>query len=320
MPEGAGVAPPASMGSERLSPPRALIAAPSNLGLRPLRPGHVPGAWRAPEALEAAGLPEALRIERTLRLERPVYDAEPAPSSRIRNGPALRQFSERLAQAVSAALAAHLFPVVVGGDCSVLLGCLAGARPLGPVGLVHVDGHSDFYHPGNYDTASRLGSAAGMDLALATGRGEPLLALWDDAPLVADALVSQIGERDELDPDYDYRDIEATRIRRFPVRAVQASGIAGTVAAVLAPVDGLEPPLWLHVDLDVLDEGFMPAVDSPGSPGLSYDDLSELIGRLLASGRILGIDVAIYDPDLDPDGAYARRIVDCLAKAFEWRV
>lgn len=317
---GVGIAATAPIGSRSLSPRRALITAPSNLGLRPLRPGHVPGAWRAPETLETAGLAEALRTERTIRLERPAYDTEPPPDSRIRNGPALRQFSERLARAVAGVLEEGIFPVVVGGDCSILLGCLAGARPLGPVGLVHIDGHSDFYHPGNYDAASRLGSAAGMDLALATGRGEPLLALWDGAPLVADELVSQIGERDELDPDYDYRDIETTRIRRFPVRAVQRSGIARTVAAVLAPVGGLEPPLWLHVDLDVLDEGVMPAVDSPGSPGLSYEALSELIGRLLASGRIVGLDVAIYDPDLDPDGAYAGRIVDCLARAFEWRI
>ena len=316
---GAAVAAAASPGLGAPSRRRALIAAPTNLGLRPLRPGHVPGAWRAPEALEAAGLADALGIARTTRLERPPYDPEPAQGSRIRNGQALRLFSETLAKAVAEALDEDLFPVVVGGDCSILLGCLAGTRRSGPVGLVHVDGHSDFYHPGNYDAASRPGSAAGMDLALATGRGEPLLALWDGAPLVADALVSQIGERDELDPDYDYRDIEATRIRRYPVRAVQRSGVASTVAAVLAPVEGREPPLWLHVDLDVLDQTVMPAVDSPGSPGLSYAALTELVGRLLGSGRVIGLDVAIYDPDLDPEGAHARRIVDCLAGAFAWR-
>ena len=208
---------------------------------------------------------------------------------------------------------------MIGGDCSILLGCLAGVRGAEPVGLVHVDGHSDFYHPGNYDIASRLGSAAGMDLALATGRGEPLLAQWDGAALVDDSLVSQIGERDELDPDYDYRDIETTRIRRFPVRAVKHSGPAATVSSVLAPVDGREPALWLHVDLDVLDEAVMAAVDSPGSPGFTYAELAELLGRLLASNRIIGLDITIYDPDLDPDRRHAPRIVDCLAEAFAWR-
>src|SRR3546814_10768967 len=96
-----------------------------------------------------------------------------------------------------------------------------------------------------------------MDLALATGRGEPLLAIWDGTPLVEDRYVSQIGERDELDPDYAYRDIETSRIRRFPVRSVRKAGIEETICKVLTPVNGERPPLWLHVDLDVLDEDEM---------------------------------------------------------------
>ncbi|ASD26223.1 arginase family protein [Brevundimonas diminuta] len=152
--------------------------APSNLGLRPLRPGHVPGAWRGPGALEAAGLLTAVGTDAVVRLERPSYNLEANPASRICNGPAIRRFNERLAEALADTLSAGEFPIVIGGDCSILLGCLAAAPGREPVGLVHVDGHSDFYHPGNYDSDSRLGSAAGLDLALATGRGEPLLADW----------------------------------------------------------------------------------------------------------------------------------------------
>ncbi len=299
---------------------RVAIAAPSNLGLRPLRPGHIPGAWRAPEALEAAGLISAVGADRTIGLDRPPYTNEPPDRSRIRNGPELRRFNERLARAVASVVASGAFPIVIGGDCSILLGCLAGAKTAGALGLVHVDGHSDFYHPGNYDTNARLGSAAGMDLALATGRGEPLLAVWNGAPLVEDRHVIQIGERDELDPDYDYRDIEATQIRRFPVRSVKASGVAETVRAALASAASEEFPLWLHVDLDVLDGEVMPAVDSPGSPGLSFEELSELMRLFLASGRIRGLGIAIYDPDLDPTGRHAGEIVRCLGSAFSgWR-
>lgn len=64
------------------------------------------------------------------------------------------------------------FTLVIGGDCSILLGALAGARQAGPLSLIHIDGHSDFRHPGNYDPEQTLGTVAGMDLALATGRGE----------------------------------------------------------------------------------------------------------------------------------------------------
>jgi arginase len=299
-------------------PRRVLVAAPSNLGLRPLRRGHVPGAWRGPAALERAGLAKALRVDEVIRLARPDYSLEEPKGSRIRNGPELRRFNERLSEVVRSALRRRGFPIVVGGDCSILLGCLAGTRALGEVGLIHVDGHSDFSHPGNYDTSSRLGSAAGMDLALATGRGEPLLASWQGKPLVRDRNVVQIGERDELDPDYAYRDIEETLIGRLPARAVQSAGIRATVERALAMLPSSALPLWLHVDLDVVDGSVLPAVDSPGSPGLSYDELAELLGRLLSARRLIGLDVSIYDPDLDPSGRHADAIVRCLEAAFSW--
>jgi arginase len=193
---------------------------------------------------------------------------------------------------------------------------MLGLRRGGGRGLVHVDGHSDFFHPGNYDAASRLGSAAGMDLALASGRGEALLTRWPDVsgPLVADPDAVQIGERDAGDPSYAYRDIEATQIDRTTVHSLQKEGVAATVARTLRRFEqrGITRA-WLHVDLDVLDQAVMPAVDSPGSPGLTYGELAALVRGLMRSGRIGGVDFAIYDPDLDPDGRHARAIVGCIA-------
>jgi arginase len=74
---------------------------------------------------------------------------------------------------------------------------------------------------------------------------------------------------------------------------------------------------WLHIDLDVLDESVMPAVDSPGSPGLDFAQLASLAGALVASGRIVGLTVAIYDPERDPRAAHAQPIVAMLASALE---
>ncbi len=295
-----------------------LVEAPTNLGLKPLRPGHIPGAGKGPAALRAAGLDTAVEAARVVSLGAPAYRAEAEPDSRIRNASGIRAFSLYLAATVSAELAAGRFPLVVGGDCSILLGCLLAARPAG-AGLVHVDGHSDFYHPGNYDVNARLGSVAGMDLALATGRGEALLADWDGRPLIEDRHVVQIGERDELEPDYDYWDVNDTEIRRLPVRSVLAAGVDETVRLALAPQGGEVRPLWLHVDLDVLDQTVMPAVDSPGSPGLDYAALGALLSGLLRSRRVMGMNVTIYDPDLDPDGVHAAGIVACLGAALAAR-
>ncbi|MDX8514424.1 arginase family protein [Mesorhizobium captivum] len=293
-----------------------LFRAPSNLGLRPLRPGHVPGTWRGPEALTKAGLVEALTPVAAVDLERPAYSAEPEPGTRLRNGHAIRRFNLDLADAVAKALGRGEWPLVIGGDCSVLLGALAAARQSGPVALVHVDGHSDFRHPGNYDANTTLGSAAGMDLALATGRGEPLLTEWPGVagPLVADEAVMQIGERESRDPDFAWPDVNATAITRIDVFAARELGAVGVLEKTRAALARADCPYWLHLDVDVLDQRVMPAVDSPGSPGIDPDDLVAILSPLAKDQRCIGMDMTIYDPDLDPSGELARMLVSLLGR------
>jgi arginase len=306
-----------TLGSSRL----ILVLAPTNLGLRPTETGTLPGTGHAPQALIAAGLRERLGAEKVFRVPERSYDLTPQPGTRIRNGNTIRAFSLELAHLVQRALLDGQFPIVVGGDCSVLLGSLYGARLAGGRGLVHIDGHSDFFHPGNYDSTQRLGSAAGMDLALATGRGEPLLTRWPgvDGPLAQDADVVQVGERNALDADYAtyYGDIVRTDITRFIIQDVLKVGVEATAVAVIERMRSRKiTRAWLHLDLDVLDQRVMPAVDSPGSPGLSFAQLGQLLRLLVESGLFIGADVAIYDPDLDPSRRYAPRIVETLAQGF----
>ncbi|MFC0598057.1 arginase family protein [Streptomyces palmae] len=288
-----------------------LITAPWNLGLRPPAPGHEPGTWRAPQALLSAGMEARLRPARVVELDRPPYAFDAQPATRIRNGVSIREHALRLGEAVQTALAASRFAVVLGGDCSILLGCLLGARRHGRCGLVHLDGHSDFRHPGNHDAGSTLGTAAGMDLALATGRGELLLTHWPvvGRPLVADEDVVQIGDREEGE--------ETPPVTRFTAREIARTGIADLSERVIRHLERRDlDRVWLHLDLDVLDERVLPAVDSPGRPGLDFTQLTELVSNLVGTGRVVGLDVAIYDPELDPDGTYAAPIVDSLASAL----
>jgi arginase len=295
-----------------------LIAAPSNLGLRPPSPGHEPGTWRAPEAIISAGLATRLTPARIVELARPPYDFEAQPGTRIRNGLTIREHALELADAVEAALSAERFALVIGGDCSLLLGCLVGARRGGRCGLVHVDGHMDFFHPGNYDAGSRLGSAAGMDLALATGRGEPLLTEWPGAgaALVSDDDTIQVGDREVEDPDEESTGTLDGSITQFTVQEILRRGVTETCDGIVEWIDGRGlDRVWLHADLDVLDEKVMPAVDSPGTPGLDFEQLTEVLSRLIGTGRAIGLDVTIYDPELDAEEKYLPGIVDCLAAA-----
>src|SRR5665213_4211937 len=115
-----------------------LILAPNNLGLRPNQDGSQPGTWRAPETLIAAGLKARLHAREVVTLRRPHYVADAQPGTLIRNGPALRILSLELARDVADAIEAGRFPIVIGGDCSLLLGGLYGARIAGGRGLVHI--------------------------------------------------------------------------------------------------------------------------------------------------------------------------------------
>jgi arginase len=302
---------------------RHLVLAPSNLGLRPEEDGAEPGTWRAPEMLMAAGLQRRVAAEEVVQVPRPPYDDRAQAGTRIRNGLTLRRFSLDLAGAVRQIIERGAFPLVIGGDCSVLLGSLYGARVGGARGLIHIDGHSDFSHPGNNDTRSRLGSAAGMDLALATGRGEHLLTHWPgvDGSLVCDEDAIQLGERNALSADFrvTYGDIASTAITRYTVQDVLETGIGRTAHSVIERLKarGLDR-VWLHVDLDVLAQSVMPAVDSPGSPGLTFAQLSSLIARLYRSERLGGATITIYDPVRDPENVYATPIVTILSQGFSW--
>ncbi len=303
--------------------PVSLVLAPSNLGLRP-EAGHQPGTWRAPQVLMEAGLADAVEAAEVIRLERPAYEFEAQPETRVRNGQTIRAFSLQLAAQVRDGLQANRFPVVVGGDCSILLGCLYGARQAGGRGLVHVDGHSDFTRPGSYDTTKVLGSAAGMDLALASGRGEPLLTHWPEigTPLADDADIVQVGERNAGAPGFMqyYGDILKTEITQITVQQAQAAGMDSAARQTIARLAarGLDRA-WLHVDLDVLDAVVMPAVDSPGSPGFSYAELAQFVGAMCASGRILGANFSIYDPERDPGARHAKALVGCIADGIRRR-
>lgn len=297
--------------------PMLVIAAPSNLGLSPLRPGHEPGTWRAPAALIAAGLLQALNPRGFKALTRPIYSTEVQPGTRLRNGHTIRSFNVALANLVSEASRQGDFALVIGGDCSILLGALAGVREAGPISLIHIDGHSDFRHPGNYDPTQSLGAVAGMDLALATGRGEQLATEWPGiaGPLVVDADVIQLGERENRDDDFAWPDINSTAINRidvFEALRIGPTAVIGRIREVLAQKP--DQSYWIHLDIDVLDQIVMPAVDSPGSPGIPPDDLLSILVPFVANPLCRGMTVTVFDPDLDPDGYLAATIVKLLAQ------
>ena len=115
----------------------------------------------------AEGLGERLEAWRAGRVEPPQYDHHRDPETMLLNPRGIADYSVALADVVERVIDTGEFPVVLGGDCSIVLGCLLALRRRGRHGLLFLDGHADFYQP----EAEPNGEAASMELALATGRG-----------------------------------------------------------------------------------------------------------------------------------------------------
>ncbi|MER5733735.1 arginase family protein [Streptomyces sp. NPDC002138] len=293
-----------------------LLDAPSNLGLRPPAPGAVPGVYKLAGALREQGLLARLGAREGGVLVPPRYDrGDWREGDGVFHAPALAAYTVALADRIEKHLRDGEFPVVLGGDCSIQLGACLAMRRLGRYGLAAIDGSADFRHPGNAAVNGPVGAAAGEELALATGRGQADLAdIEGRSPYLRDEDVRLFGLRDG---DADLPELAAAGIMAVTVGQLREAG-AGPVARVA--LEGLRPPVtagfWVHLDADALDPGVMPAVDSPEPGGLLPDELGELLAVLVKSPRCVGLNVTVYDPDLDPDSSAGALLADLVAGAF----
>jgi arginase len=282
----------------------AIIEAPSVLGLHPT------GVERLPEALLGAGLADELGARRTARVEPPPHDALRDQATMLMNPRAIASYSTALADAVGHVIDGGEFPIVLGGDCSIVLGNLLALRRRGRYGLLFVDGHADFFQP----EVEPTGEAASMDLALATGRGPDIVAnIEGRRPLVRDEDVVLFGPRDaEQAEHYGSQPVPDT-LCTIDLDEIRRVGVdrAAQVAVAHLDRDDLDG-FWIHCDVDALDDAIMPAVDYRMAGGLSWEELTTALRTAMASRRAVGFDLTIFNPRLDSDGSIASDLVDAI--------
>ncbi len=197
--------------------------------------------------------------------------------------------------------------ILLGGDCPVLIGGLAGCLDAGSSlpGLLFIDGHEDAWPP----YTSTTGEAADMELGWLLGRGLDDLdeLLRTEIPRLAAERVAILGPRDRseiLSAGAEPLDDVVPVVDDVAV----AQDPAGAARRALERVSGDSAPWWLHVDLDVLSTAALPAVDYQQPGGLTWADLRELTAAALAHGACIGASVTIYNPDLDPGERHAGTI------------
>jgi arginase len=287
--------------------PIAVIEAPSVLGLRPT------GVERLPEALLQSGLLERLHAAHAGRIDSAAYNDQRDPETGFLNPLAIADYSRRLADRVGHVLETS-FPLVLGGDCSILLGSMLALRRRGPCGLLFLDGHMDFYQA----EANINGEAASSDLALATGRGPAILTTYDGIrPLVRDEDVVAFGFRDEDEAlSYGSQPLP-NAIKAMSLAEVRRVGIAAAAQRAVAHFSaGGARGFWIHLDADVLADEIMPAVDYRLQDGLTWAEIETVLSAALAHPGAAGMEITILNPSLDPGGAVVRTFVEMLSRAF----
>jgi arginase len=285
-----------------------IITAPSTLGLASS------GVEELPRRLLELGLAERIGAQRIQHVPVASKEAERDRETLVLSARSMAAWSPRLADAVEAVVAAREFPVVLGGDCTIVLGSMLALRRRGRYGLMFIDGNADYFQP----QAEPNGEGASMDLAFVTGRGPSLLTNLEGlAPLVRPEDTVAFGFRDlddqaqygsqPLPPELLACDLEA--VRQLGVEVASRKALEHLTRPEL---DGF----FIHVDADCLDDAVMPAVDFRVPGGFSWDELGSVLGILLASDRAAGLEVTIYNPRLDTDGSAGRGLAEVLASVL----
>jgi arginase len=273
----------------------------TNLGLRPS------GVERLGAVLLDLGLAERVGGKFAGRLRAPEFDHWRDPALGARNVRAAAALASEQADRVGKIVDDGGFPVVLGGDDSVLLGCLLALRRRGPAGLVLLDGHTDYW-----DLPDGSGELSDSDLWIATGHGPDVIAGMEGLrPLVEPRACVVYGHRDRANQlETGSQDVyqEPMLVRNLAELRAAGIGNAANHAAAFLSATGVDR-VWLHLDADCLDDELMPAVDWRVAGGLSAAEVMALARPLVQNGLVAGMDVTIYNPSLDSDDLPAGRVL-----------
>jgi arginase len=292
----------------------ALIGAPSSAA------AFSAGTEKAPAALRAAGL-----VERLQNAGYEVTDYGDCPPRmfadddehrRARNLPAIVAGLNDLRFHVEVATKSGALVLVLGGDCAQSVGLISGARRYYKhLNLLWFDRDADLNTP----ATTPSGRIDGMVVAHIIGKGAPeLVRFWGEPPLVREPDITLFGI-ERLDPP-EQELLNKSPLRHVLASTIQSKGAAAAAKNALTNLHADTREFVLHLDLDAIASEDLPAVNVPGTGGLRFDEVRAALTQFLSSKNLLGLDIAQFNPDKDPDGSSARKIVDLLVEVLTARI
>lgn len=294
-----------------MSRPIDLIGVPSSAG------AHGPGQEKAPAALRKAGLLASLAsLEIDDRGDLPTERFAPDPGNpKQQNVGRVREVADRVANAVDASLHRGRTPLVLGGDCSLTLGVIAGlARSIPGIGLLYFDGDTDLSTP----ETTRSGIFDSMIMSHLLGLPGAVAQLANIGPrtplLPPDRLVLFGYMPYELEPE-EMGVIERLGIRAYPGPDLRGR-VDGTAREALAALEAKAERIVVHFDVDVMDSAEIPLGNWPHYGGLSLDEAMECLAIFVGSSKLAALTVTEINPDHDPDGVLLSRFVERVGHAL----
>jgi arginase len=296
--------------------PKKIVLLGSATSAAALHAGHE----RAPAALRAAGLADRLRAagfdvadhgDTATHVFQP-DDEHP----RARNASAILKSLNDLRPRVEVAVKTGALPLILSGDCISVLAVVAGTRRYyRNVSLIYMDRDADLNQP----ATTPSGCIDGMVIAHVIGRGAPeLVRFWGEPPLVREPDIALFGF-ERLDPPEEQY-LVSSPLRRHPALEVSTVGAAAAAHIALERVHAAKHEFVLHFDVDTISSQEFRATNFPGEGGLSLSEVRDALRVFAAQPNLAAIEVAGYNPELDPDGEAARRLVDLLVEVLATRL
>jgi arginase len=291
----------------------ALIGAPSSAA------AFGPGSEKAPAAIRAAGL-----VDRLQSIGYEVVDfgdcaprqfADDDEHKRARNIPQIVAGLNDLKPRAELAAKTGGLILVLGGDCVQCIALLSGARRYyKQISLLWFDRHADLNTP----ASTPSGRLDGMALAAIQGRGSAeLVRFWGEPPLVRepDTLIYGLEQVDPAEQEF----LTRSPVRHVYAADIQLKGASNAAQNALSQLHADTREFLLHLDLDVIAQEEFPSTNVPASGGLSFAEVQSSLVEFAKQKNLLGVYVAQYNPEKDPDGSTAKKLINLLADAFSAR-
>jgi len=292
----------------------AIIGVPSSAGAR------AKGPEKTPAALRGVGLVEKLKEAGHKVIDygdtehfcfNPDFD-----NPKAQNKFAVVKVCRLVAEKVKTALENGFNPIILGGDCTIAIGSIAGIVNAFPdLGLLYFDGDADL----NIPETTPSGILDGMVLAHVIGNGaEELSHLGNRYPILREENIVLFGlnlASGYVDPpEIDF--LKNSSIAQFSTEIIRKLGVKTAARNALKTLESRSDKIFVHFDVDVIGASEMPAADVPHLNGLTSDEVALALKLFAQSNRFLGIEITEFNADKDREGMLAAKLAELIVLAL----